>query len=56
MKIKATIKTISVSSFGLMISTTNAFTNSSTGMPWETGMQKIYNSLTGPIIGWIAVP
>ena len=26
-----------------------------TGMPWETGIEAIFNSLTGPIIGWVAV-
>ena len=26
-----------------------------TGMPWETGVQSIFDSLTGPLIGWIAV-
>jgi len=28
---------------------------SATGMPWETGVQSIFDSLTGPLIGWIAV-
>lgn len=28
---------------------------SATGMPWETGIQSIFDSLTGPLIGWIAV-
>jgi type IV secretion system protein VirB2 len=28
---------------------------SSTGMPWETGVQSIFDSLTGPLVGWIAV-
>lgn len=27
----------------------------STGMPWESGVQSIFDSLTGPLIGWIAV-
>lgn len=26
-----------------------------TGMPWEAGIQQIFNSLTGPIVGWLAI-
>tara|TARA_R110002096_G_scaffold425908_3_gene635025 strand:- start:7284 stop:7586 length:303 start_codon:yes stop_codon:yes gene_type:complete len=38
----------------MMMSSSNAWAGS-TGMPWETGVQSIFDSLTGPLVGWIAV-
>ena len=37
-----------------VISSSNAWAGA-TGMPWETGVQSIFDSLTGPLVGWIAV-
>jgi|GEM_PF-5017888 len=48
------IKLIGLATFTTTLSSTSAWAGN-TGMPWETGVQSIFDSLTGPLVGWIAV-
>tara|TARA_R110002096_G_scaffold174994_1_gene350763 strand:+ start:3971 stop:4279 length:309 start_codon:yes stop_codon:yes gene_type:complete len=48
------LKTYSAALLATMMSSSSAWAGS-TGMPWESGVQSIFDSLTGPLIGWLAV-
>jgi len=48
------LRTFAATSMLLALPSTNAWAGN-TGMPWETGVQSIFDSLTGPLVGWLAV-